>query len=156
MLTDDRTRTRQPDRDSGRDPGRPAIWRAWSPAQVIAAAVGVFYVVIGAVALARTGMGDLTGPEAQVLGFAHTPLLAIIEIVFGVLVLSAAAGPWDAVGTLTGTGIVALVFGIIFLIETTGFHDALAVEGRHGWFYLTTGLIAIFTGGVAPIIWRRS
>ncbi len=135
----------------------PSMWRAWSPAQLIAAVVGVFYLVVGIVALARTGLSEsLTEPEAQVLGFTHTPLLAIIVLVFGLLMLTAAAGPWDALGTLVGMGLVALVFGIIFLIETAGFRGALGVEERHGWLYLVTGIVAVLAGSVAPIIWRRS
>ncbi len=137
-------------------PPRRSLWKAWSPAQLIAAAVGVFYIVVGAVAMARTGFeGGLTEPEAEVVGFNHTPLLAIIVLVFGVLMLTTAAGPWEAMGSLTGLGVFALVFGIIFLIEADAFHDALAVETAHGWLYLVTGAVSIFAGAVAPIIWRR-
>src|SRR3954470_9932062 len=65
----------------------------WSPAQLVALVIGLAFVVLGGVALARTGLHFSPIRYADVAGFGHTALLAIIEIVFGVVVLAAGAMP---------------------------------------------------------------
>src|ERR1700722_13651158 len=63
----------------------------WSPAQLVALAAGILFVVIGGVALARTGINfnDVTGTTVKVAGAGQTQLMAYIEIVFGAVLLGA-------------------------------------------------------------------
>src|SRR5439155_14809841 len=58
----------------------------WSPAQLIALLIGIGYIVLGAVALARTGI-DLNriGPHVEVAGLHHTQVVGGIEVLFGLL-----------------------------------------------------------------------
>ena len=67
----------------------------WSPAQVVAFVIGAAAVVLGAIALTRTGFHPdrLYDNERSVLSFHHTELLALVEIAFGVLMMVAALSP---------------------------------------------------------------
>jgi hypothetical protein len=68
-------------------------WR-WDFGSVLATAAGVVLVVIGALALVRTGVdSSWYSPVEQVAGIDHTPLLGAIELGVGVLlVLAGLAG----------------------------------------------------------------
>src|SRR5690554_7424778 len=61
--------------------------RVMSPARIVAGILGVILLVMGGVALARTGLSSLTGETATVLGFEHTALMGLIDIVAGLLFL---------------------------------------------------------------------
>src|SRR5207244_31797 len=80
----------------------------WSPAQVVALAIGLFFAVLGGIALARTGLdlNDVHHPH-RIAGWGdwhHTPLLALIELGFGVLMMLAGAlpGAWRGLMGLLG------------------------------------------------------
>jgi lysylphosphatidylglycerol synthetase-like protein (DUF2156 family) len=66
----------------------------WDLGSALAVAAGIALIVIGAVALVRTGVdGTWYRPVEQVLGMDHTPLLGAVEIGAGVLlVLAGLAG----------------------------------------------------------------
>ena len=63
---------------------------AWSPAQWVAAFIGLFLVVMGAVALLRVGLDNLVGDTATVVTFEHTALMGIIDVIIGLFFLGAA------------------------------------------------------------------
>src|SRR5215475_4128267 len=65
--------------------------RHWSLAQIVSLIVGVAAIVFGIAALAKTGIhGDwLRSPHREVWSFHTTPLLAVIEIAFGVVLVLA-------------------------------------------------------------------
>ncbi|MEX0869402.1 MAG: hypothetical protein WD011_06990 [Nitriliruptoraceae bacterium] len=113
---------------------------------LLGGAAGVVLLVIGIVALARTGIpaDTLTAPTAGVGPFTRTPLMAIIEILLGVLLLSAAAS--RDVDSLTGIGLVMLVFGIVWLIEPGAFTRLLGVGRETAAFYLVVGALGLATG----------
>lgn len=144
-----------------RDPQTRAVerttvrWGPWSPAQLISGALGLFLTVLGGVALARTGFGDLTSPETTVLGFGHTPLLGIIEIVFGAALMIDAASAFASRAMLIGFGAIAAAFGLIVVIEPGAFQDWLGVTRDSGWLYLGLGGAAFILGLVSPVVGRR-
>jgi hypothetical protein len=127
----------------------------WSPAQLIAGAVGVFLAVLGGVALARTGFGELTSPETTVLGFGHTPLLGMIEIGLGLVLMINAASAFASRSILIGFGALAAAFGLIVVIEPGAFQDWLGVTRDSGWLYLGLGGAAFLLGLVSPVRARR-
>ena len=127
----------------------------WSPAQWIAGALGVFLTVLGGIALARTGFGDLTSPETTVLGFGHTPLLGIIEVVLGLMLMIDAASAFASRSMLVGFGALAAAFGLIVVIEAGAFQDWLGVTRDSGWLYLGLGGAAFILGLVSPVVARR-
>jgi hypothetical protein len=118
---------------------------------IVGGAMGVVLVVIGLVALARTGLpvDDLTGPTASVGPFERTPLMALIEIVAGLLVIAAAVSGDRA--ALVTVGLLALIFGIVWLIEPGAFADALGAGMATAVLYLLLGIVAIVAGMIA---WR--
>jgi lysylphosphatidylglycerol synthetase-like protein (DUF2156 family) len=99
----------------------------WDLGSVLATAAGVVLIVIGALALARTGI-DRTwyDPVDQVLGNDHTALLGAIELGVGiVLVLAGLAGARAL------AGLVAVVVGAaatVAAIEPGSVERELAIE----------------------------
>ena len=129
--------------------------RAWSPAQLIAGALGLFLTVMGGIVLARIGFGDLTSPETTVFGFGHTPLLAMIEVAVGILLMLDAASAFASRAMLIGFGAVAAAFGLIVVLEPGAFQDWLGVARNSGWLYVAIGAGAIVLGGGSPVFRKR-
>src|SRR5436305_14771525 len=98
----------------------------WSPAQLIAVLLGIVFLIVGGISLARTGV-DSNNMNAH---FTNTPLwhhtawLAIGELVFGLMMLGAGVVPGAARGMMTFLGMVALAFGIAVLIAPDSLHTA--------------------------------
>lgn len=129
--------------------------RSWTPAQIVALILGVAFVVLGGVALLRTGIGvDLFEPTTTVAGMSYTPLLGIIEVAFGLLMLAAGAFPGASDGVVF-LGVLALAFGLLLVIEPAAFNESIAAGQAHGWFYVIAGGIAALTGLVTPSVQRR-
>lgn len=129
--------------------------RTWTPAQILALAVGVLLVVLGGVALIRTGVGgSVLEPTVTVAGLAYTPLLAIIELVFGLILMAMGAFPGAADG-IVFLGLLALAFGLLLVIEPTAFESSIAAGRAHGWFYVVTGGFMALVALASPAIARR-
>src|SRR3954447_5658833 len=120
---------------------------AWSPAQIIGLIIGIGFVVLGVVAVNKTGFNTdhIYTPHDDVWRFPHSPLLAVCEIGFGVLVILASVVPGGARFALAFLGAVALVFGIIVLAN--GWQDNLnhwlAATHRTGWLFTIVGAVLI-------------
>lgn len=130
--------------------------RSWTPAQILALVVGVVFVVLGGVALLRTGVraDTILAPTTTVAGLAYTPLLAIIELVFGLILMAMGAFPGASDG-IVFLGLLALAFGLLLVIEPAAFQDSIAAGRAHGWFYVVTGGLAALTALVTPSVARR-
>lgn len=129
--------------------------RVWSPAQFVAGAIGLFLVVLGAVALLRSGFDTLTSPTATVLGYEHTPLMAIISIALGAMFLGAAASTLGVRGTLTFLGLLALGFGLVMAIEPDRMSQWLAGGTSLGVLYIVIGGASLVAGWASPMIVQR-
>lgn len=126
----------------------------WTPAQLLALVLGVVFLVLGGVALLRGGVGDtLFEPQVSVAGFGYTPLLAIIEIIFGLLLLSVGAFP-GAADAVVFLGVLELTFGLIIVIEPEAFRASLGAGRPHGWFYVITGGLAALVSLILPTVYR--
>jgi hypothetical protein len=134
--------------EPGPEPTYPPI------AQVVALIVGVFFLVLGAIALARTGFEDLTA-ETTVAGMPHTGLLGIVEIAFGVLLVMAAAAGAAGRGLMAFLGALALAWGIVVVVQPTILEDLLAMEQINGWVYLVAGLVTVLAGLFVPTFLTR-
>jgi hypothetical protein len=108
--------------------------------------VGVLLVVIGIVALARTGfaLDGLTTVTATVGPFDRTPLMAIIELLLGVAVIGAALAI-DR-GGLLAVGVVLLVSGLVLIIEPASFAGILGAGATTGVLYLLIGIACLLAG----------
>jgi hypothetical protein len=125
----------------------------WSPAQLVGFVVGLVFVVLGGVAVARTGVDfqHLTLKHVQVAGVGHTQLLGYLEIGFGLLMLGAAAVADGGRGFMTFLGLVALAFGLIVAIQPSSFRRSLGVAGGgYGIFLAVVGAIVVLVSLVSP------
>lgn len=125
--------------------------RVWSPAQVVAGIVGLGFVVMGGVALIRVGFGDLTA-TSTVGWYAHTGILAIIELVLGLLFLGAASNALEARSSSISLGVLMVAFGLIAVIEPQGTAAYLGDSTRVGWTYLIIGAVVSILGLTAPLV----
>ena len=127
-------------------------WGPWSPAQFLVAALGGFLIILGTLVLAKTGLANLTLSRATVWGMEHTPLMALIEVLLGLFVLTNAPYPYSARNTLFGIGALMAVFGLITLIEPGLFSDTLGVNRPLGLFYAVGGTASTVLGSLSPVI----
>jgi len=121
----------------------------FSPAQVVHAAIGVFLIVIGLIALIRGGLtGDLTQPTFDVIGITHSTAVGIGELVAGVLLLLAAAGPGGRFLGLV-VGLAMIIFGAVLLGDKTTMRD-VGTEDALAWLSIALGAAAVIFGLVPP------
>ncbi len=128
---------------------------AWSPLQIIGLIVGIGYVVLGIVALTRTGFNssNIFQPQELVWKMPHSPLLALIEIGFGALLILGSVIPGGARSLLGFLGALSLAFGIVVVIETVPnrLNDWLAVTHRSGWLFVISGGVLLVASLVSPV-----
>ncbi|HEX2153791.1 MAG TPA: hypothetical protein VHL52_07425 [Acidimicrobiia bacterium] len=118
--------------------------------QAVAGILGLLLAIVGGVAMARVGFDSLTGETAEVLGIGHTLALGIIDLVVGLLFLSAASTMFGVRGTLITLGGLALAFGAVVAIEPDPFVEFLGDGTPLGLAYLIVGVIALVAGMATP------
>jgi len=123
--------------------------RVISPAQIVAGIIGLILVVIGGVALARTGFDSLTGETTSVLGIDHTALMGVIDVVAGLFFLGAAASSGGR-STLIGLSLGSLAFGAIVAIEPGAFDSALGGGRDLGVLYIVIGAVGLVASLAFP------
>jgi hypothetical protein len=123
--------------------------RVISPSQIVAGAIGLILLILGGVALARVGFDSLTGTTASVVGLDHTLLMALIDIVAGLLFLGAAAST-NGRGSLIGLSLIAVAFGAVVAIEPEAFDSALGGGQNLGILYLVLGLVGLVAAMAFP------
>jgi lysylphosphatidylglycerol synthetase-like protein (DUF2156 family) len=115
------------------------VKQRWDIGSLLAVASGVALIVIGAVALVRTGVdSSWYRPVEQVAGIDHTALLGAIEVGVGALLVLAGLA-----GARTFAALVALVAGVgaaLVAIEPSLVDRELALE--RGW------AVALAVGGI--------
>ena len=131
---------------------RRATWAPWSPAQFVIAILGGFFIVLGVLVLADSGVDDWVSPQVTIWGLAHTPLMAVIEIGVGLLALMAARYPYSSRTTLFGFGTLMAVVGVLTLIEPELFGAYLGANRQMGVFYTVAGVASAAIGSIAPVI----
>lgn len=125
--------------------------RVWTPAQIIAGVIGLGLVVMGGVALIRIGFTDLTA-TATVGWYAHTGILAIIELVLGLLFLGTASNALEARSSSISLGVLMIAFGLIAVIEPGGTATYIGDSVTIGWTFLIIGVISAVLGLTAPLV----
>jgi hypothetical protein len=137
-----------------------ATWSSWSPAQFVGLVAGIAITVMGFVALARTGFDTdhIYSPHAQAWHLPHSPLMALIEVGFGVLVMVASVVPGGARSFLALLGAIALSFGIVVLVETppNRLNHWLGVDDKNGWFYVVVGGVLLLAALISPVFTTRT
>ena len=130
----------------------------WSPTQVIAALIGVAALVLGGFAIARTGLNTdhLFTPHVTVATLHHTPLLALSELAFGVLMLWAATKAFLGRGLVALLGIAVLGLGIVIITDVwpNRLHQWLGVHHRNGWLFVIVGVVCLLAVLYVPTLRR--
>src|SRR5207244_10453768 len=92
----------------------------FSPAQLIALAIGIFFTVVSGAAIARTGI-DANNMNVHVTGplWNHTTWTGIGELAFGLFMIGAGVVPGAGRGMMTFLGMVAVGIGILLDRKST-------------------------------------
>lgn len=144
------------------DPGDSVVetkpGRHWSPAQFVSMIIGVAAIVFGVVALAKTGIHGnwLRTPHREVWSFHTTPLLALIEIAFGVLLVLASVSAGASRVFMGLMGALAVAFGVLILADAwpARMHRWFGVHDRNGWLFVITGGVVLLAGLLLPTFTR--
>jgi hypothetical protein len=130
-----------------------------NPARYVAFVIGLAAIVFGAFALAATGFDPdhLRRPHESVATFHHTPLLALSEIGFGVLMLVAALGSFFGRTLMTALSLGALGLGVATVTDIwpSRLHDWLGIHDRGGWLFVAVGAVGLAAAVLLPVTRRR-
>lgn len=132
----------------------------WSPAQIIGLIAGIFFAVLGIAAVVRTGFetSHVYTPHEEVWSFAHSPLLAVIEIGYGALLIIASVVPGGVRWMMGLLGAAALALGIVIVAGDTParLNKWLAVTHRNGWLFVITGAVVVLAAILSPVFLTTS
>lgn len=117
--------------------------------QIFAVAFGVFFIVLGAVGLARGGVESMTSPRVELMGLSMTPMLALVHLLLGVLALAAGVTRSASRGMSTFLGAALIALGVIALIQPI---RELGWTGANGVAYLISGALALAVAAATPMI----
>jgi len=131
----------------------------WSPTQFVAGLVGVASLVLGSVAIARTGLNTdhLYTPNVSVATLHHTPLLALSELAFGALMVWAAFRPLLGRGLMAFLGLAVLGLGVVTIgnMWAARLHHWLGVSHRNGWLFVLVGGVSFLAALFIPTLRTR-
>jgi hypothetical protein len=130
----------------------------WSPAQLVAGFIGAGYIVLGAIALGRTGFNvhHIIRPTTEVWRWHKTPILALIELAFGAIMVVAALRPAVAKALMAILSLAALGLGIAVLVDafTSQLHIWLGATRADAWLYVGTGILGLIASMASPTFWH--
>ena len=138
------------DEDDRLEPIEVVRTRSFSFGQLVTMVVGAALIVLGVFALIETGVDTpLDQPVEDVLGYAHTPLLGIVEIGVGALLVLLSLRPggrWFA--AVLGLGLV--LAGLLVLGELDWAVEKLGVESAYAWIPIAAGVAVIAAAVLTP------
>jgi Domain of unknown function (DUF4383) len=126
----------------------------WSPAQIIGLIVGIGFTVLGIAAVATTGFhtDHIYTPHDTVWRLSHSPLLAVCEIGFGVLMILASVIPGGSRELMALLGAISLAFGIVILTNAaqSNITHWFGVTHANGWLFAIVGGVMLLTALLSP------
>jgi len=123
--------------------------RRWAPDSIITGLVGLALLVVGLIAVARAKLdGPMNQPVVDVLGFAHTATLGMIEAAFGLCLLICAAATSRAGAIFFGLALA--VAGVVGAAQTSTFEDSLALESSWVWILAAAGAVVVLASLLLP------
>jgi len=130
-----------------------------SSVQPVAGIVGVASLVLGGVAIARTGLSTdhLFSPQRSVATLHHTPLLALSELAFGVLMIWAASRTRLGRSVMALLGLAVLGLGVVTIADIwpAQLHHWLGVTHRNGWLFVLVGGLSFLVAMFIPTVRTR-
>jgi hypothetical protein len=126
-----------------------------SPGQVIAGVLGLVLAIIGAIAVARSGVdSSLNVPMVRAAGFNQSAMVGLGELALGLLLILSALS-YEGRGLIVGIGVVMVIGGVVIgAAGPTILRDLGTVHGT-GWALMVGGIIAIVAGSLGRIVRTR-
>jgi hypothetical protein len=134
---------------------RRAYARSLAPDAIVAAAVGLVVLLFGLVAITRAGFdGPMDTPIVTVMGFTHTALFGLLEIVVGACLLISGATRSRSAALFFGSvlGITAFVGAV----QSESFQENLALESGFAWLLVFGGVTVVLAALLLPRYIQRS
>jgi hypothetical protein len=147
------------------------VARYWSPAQLIAPAIGFVFIAWGLINIGHSGFHPerVFQPHDALVGLHYTPFLASLEVGFGLAMLIGGAllrAARTQIKTLNGLAVglgmvivtlaagAALGLGIVILIDAwpTQVHHWLNADHRDGVLYLVAGAVGLCAAIASPFV----
>jgi hypothetical protein len=118
----------------------------WSPSQIAPLAGGVVLIIFGLAAIIKGGLGGaVDAPVVSVFGYAHTPLLGLIELGAGILFVIAGLVPYGRTPGIV-LGVLTAIGGGLILADLNWVNRHLTTDSDFGWILIAIG------GGVAVLL----
>ena len=126
-----------------------------SPGQVIAGVLGLVIAIVGAIAVARSGVdSSLNVPMVRAAGFNQSAMVGLGELVLGLLLILSALS-YEGRGFIVAIGVLMVIGGVVIgAAGPTILRDLGTVHGT-GWALMVGGIIAIFAGSLGRIVKTR-
>jgi hypothetical protein len=135
-----------------RDTVRERHWDV-APGQIVSAIVGVGFVAMGVVAVARAGLDTpLSEPVVNVLGYTHTAWLGLIEIGVGLLLMLAGLNSFARAASVV-LGTMLVVAGVLIQAIPEDLPRELALDEDMGMPLVVVGAIVALAAMILPA-WR--
>jgi hypothetical protein len=134
-----------------------ATERHWAldGSDIITLLVGLFYAVVGVLALIDLGFADFPSEATtDVMGLTHTQLWGIISIVLARVLLAGVGGYGRS--TTTFAGALLLVVGIVVVAANDKLDATLATNEAYGWASIVLGAIVLIAAIAIPSVATRS
>ncbi len=123
-----------------------------TPAQAITAAGGIALLVLGLIALAKTGLSDgLKLPIVKVVGMTYSPLLALISAGAGLILLGAA---FTSRNSSVFFGVLLAIGGVVGLAAPERF-ASISLLSAYCWLMIAIGVVVSLANLLMPTITRR-
>ncbi len=129
--------------------------RSFSFGQLLTILVGAALVAYGVVALITTGLDTpLNQPVEDVMGYAHTPWLGILEVASGALLILFSLRPGGR-WLVALVGLALIVGGIMIAAELDWTVEELGAESGYAWIPIVAGGVAVLAALLTPRRYQR-
>ena len=134
---------------------RTASASRFAPDAIVAAIAGLVILVVGLIAVVRGGFeGEMSVPVVEVLGFAHTTVLGLIEIAIGAALLISGATRSRS-GEIFFGGVLGIA-GFVGAVQSESFVESLALESSMAWLAVLTAVVVVLCALLLPRYARTS
>jgi hypothetical protein len=123
-----------------------------TPAQVVTALGGVALLLLGLIALAKTGLSDgFKMPIAKVAGLTYSPILALISAGAGLVLLGAA---FTSRNSSVFFGVLFAIGGVVGLAAPERF-QSISLLSAYCWLAIAIGVVVATANLLMPTITTR-